>query len=250
MKPPLVMIHGAFCGGWCFDGFRLPFEAAGYETVALDLPGHGAAERGAAVAGKSLGDYARAVASWIDACPSPPVLVGHSMGGLVAQLAAARRPVAGLILMAPSPAWGQPVTSASELAAAWMLPMMCGPYWMQAVEPDYSVVRATTLDRLSGPEAHALYAKMKPESGRALFEILNWWGDALMAASVPPGAVKAPALVLTGENDRVHSLATIAPTAARLGVAPHVLPGLSHWIMDEPGADGVAQMCLDWLAAL
>lgn len=250
MKTPLVMVHGAFCGGWCFDTFRKPFEAAGHETVALDLPGHGPDARGAAVAGKSLGDYARAVMGWIDACPQPPVLVGHSMGGLVAQLAAARRPVAGLILMAPSPAWGQPVTSASELAAAWMLPMMCGPYWMQAVEPDYSVVRATTLDRLSEPAARAVYARMKPESGRALFEVLNWWADPLMAAAVPAGAVTAPALVLTGEADRVHSLATIAPTAARLGVEPTVLPGLSHWIMDEPGADGVVQLCLDWMASL
>ena len=246
-KPPLLMVHGAFCGGWCFDDFRLPFEAAGHDTVALDLPGHGAKDGASAVAGLSLVDYAREVQRWIEACPQPPVLVGHSMGGLVAQLAAVRRPVAGLILLAPSPAWGQPVTSLAELSAAWALPMLRGPYWMQAVEPDYPVVRAYTLDQLSSPEARAVFDRMKPESGRALYEVLNWWGDPMMASCVPAGAIKAPVLVMTGAEDRVHSPATIAPTAARLGVEPAVVPGLSHWSMAGPCAAGVVERCLAWL---
>jgi pimeloyl-ACP methyl ester carboxylesterase len=176
------------------------------------------------------------------------VLLGHSMGGLVAQLAAARRPVAGLILLAPSPAWGQPVTSLFDLGAGFALAALRGPYWLQAVEPDYPVVRGVTLDRLDEDAARRIYARMVPESGRALFEILNWWLDPTLAALAP--AVKAPALVVAGGADQVHSPATVAPTAARLGVAPLVAPELSHWTMGEPGSDRVAAACLEWLARL
>jgi hypothetical protein len=41
---PVVFVHGAFCGGWAFDSFREPFESAGFETHAPNLPHH---ERGA-----------------------------------------------------------------------------------------------------------------------------------------------------------------------------------------------------------
>lgn len=244
------MVHGAFCGGWCFERFRTPFEAADWWVAAPDLPGHAAADPPSAVLGLSLRDYAQAVIRAIDACPTPPVLVGHSMGGLVVQLAAARRPVAGLILLSPSPAWGQPVTSAFELSTGFMLAAMRGPYWAQTVEPDYAVARSVTLNRIDAAAARAVHARMRPESGRALFEILNWWLDPTLAASVAPGAVKAPALVIVGAADPVNPPAAVAPTAARLGVASVVLPELGHWLFDEPGGEQVSERCLAWLARL
>ena len=39
-RPPVVMIHGAFCGGWAFDGWRNVFEAQGYRTHAPTLRHH------------------------------------------------------------------------------------------------------------------------------------------------------------------------------------------------------------------
>ena len=250
MSAPILMIHGAFCGGWCFDGFRDAFEAEGRLVAAPDLPGHAADDRPSSVVGLSLSDYARAVVRAIDACPEPPVLLGHSMGGLVVQLAAAKRTVAGLILLAPSPAWGQPVTSVFDLSAGLALAAMRGPYWMQAVEPDYPIVRSATLNRLDETAARAAFARMKAESGRALFEILNWWLDPTLAAAVAPGAARVPALVIAGGADQVHSPATVAPPAARLGVEPLVVPGLSHWTMGEPGSEIVAARSLEWLATL
>lgn len=241
------MVHGAFCGGWCFDGFREAFEDRGWLVAAPDLPGHAAGDRASAVTGLSLRDYAEAVTRAIDACPFPPVLLGHSMGGLVVQLAAARRPVAGLILLSPSPPWGQPLSSAFDFGAGFALAALRGPYWAQAIEPDYPVVRTVTLNRLGEAAARAVFDRMKPESGRALFEILNWWLDPTLAAAVPPSSSRPPALVISGAADPVHSPSTVAPTAARLGVEPLVVPELSHWTMGEPGSERVTQACLDWL---
>ena len=105
-KPPVIMVHGAFCGGWAFEAFRAPFEAAGHGVTTPDLRGHGPDEPSSAVVGLSMSDYAKDVAALVRAQPAPPGLIGHSMGGLVAMLAAAKAEVAGLILLAPSPPWG------------------------------------------------------------------------------------------------------------------------------------------------
>ena len=102
----VVMVHGAFCGGWAFEAFRAPFEAAGFEVVAPDLRGHQPGAPSGAVVGVSMADYAADIARLCADLSEPPVLLGHSMGGLVAQLAARRAPVRALVLLAPSPPWG------------------------------------------------------------------------------------------------------------------------------------------------
>ena len=81
VPPPLIMVHGAFCGGWCFDQFRQPFEAAGYRVSTPNLPGHAGKGAASAVAGQSMRDYTRFVAERVRESPEPPVLLGHSMGG-------------------------------------------------------------------------------------------------------------------------------------------------------------------------
>ena len=249
-KPPLVFVHGAFCGGWCFDGFRTPFEEEGYRVSAPDLPGHKAGDPGKAVAGLSMTDYAKALAELIDREPAPPVLIGHSLGGLVAQLAAARRKTAGLILLAPSPAWGQPVTSPVELAASGALLASLGAYWLEAVAPDWATVRAMTLDRLPETVARTLFDRMTPESGRALFEVLNWWLDPTLATFVSPIAHQQPSLVIAGGQDRIHSPPTVAVTGLRLCGDSRVVDTMSHWMLDEPEAPRLAETCLRWLGQL
>src|SRR5690242_12879925 len=56
--PTIVMVHGAFCGGWAFEAFRAPFEARGWTVLAPDLPGH--ADR-QPVSGLSMSDYADSI---------------------------------------------------------------------------------------------------------------------------------------------------------------------------------------------
>ena len=240
------MVAGAFCGGWAFEEMAPPLEAAGWRTRPLDMPGQGPGDPPPVLV--SVTDCAEAVARAARACARPPVLVGHSMGGLVVQLAAARAPVAGLVLMSPSPAWGQPISSPVELAASPALVALHGPYWMQTVEPIWEVMRSHTLDRLTPGQARAHFARMRPESGRALYEVLTWWADPTMAASVPP--LNVPALVLTGELDRVHAPSTTEVTAARLRAPQVVLPGVSHWTLGGPGADAGVRAVAEWLETL
>lgn len=255
------MVHGAFCGEWAFERFRIPFEAAGHDVIAIDLPGHargdtlsGAlgdsreASRGS-VTGVSMSAYARAVRDVIDNQARPPVLIGHSLGGLVAQMAASRSPVAGLILLAPSSPWGVSGSTAEEGISAVALYAL-GPYWALSVDPDYPSAKRYLFDRLTSEERRSTFKRLTAESGRALWETLNWWFDPFATTLVPAGGVAAPVLALAGGKDAIHPPATVQATAQRIGGSTRVFPEMSHWLIGEPGWENVAGACLDWITLL
>jgi pimeloyl-ACP methyl ester carboxylesterase len=243
------MVHGAFCAGWAFDSFREPFEQAGHPVIAPNFPGHAAGEGASAVVGLSMTDYARSLRRIIAAQSEPPILIGHSLGGLVAQMAATRSRVAALILLAPSAPWGVTGSTAEEAISAVSLYAL-GPYWALAIDPDYPAARRYLFDRLPRPVRRAAFARLVPESGRALWETLNWWLDPFANTLVAAGGVHAPVLAITGDRDAIHPAATVATTSRRIGGETRVFPGMSHWLVGEPGWEGVAGACLDWIAAL
>lgn len=246
-QPPILMVHGAFCGGWVFERFAKPFVKAGHEVTAPDLPGHAPGAEREAVAGRSMSDYARAVAGAAQATSAPPILIGHSLGGLVALMAASLTRTAGVVLLAPSAPWGVSGSTMEEAVSAVSLYAL-GPFWAQAVEPDYPTFRRFCVDRLGRAARQAMFRRMRPESGRALFETLNWWLDPFMTTMVHRERIAAPILALAGERDVIHPPATVRETARRLGAQWEVLPQMSHWLPAEPGWEDVARICLDWLA--
>jgi pimeloyl-ACP methyl ester carboxylesterase len=249
MQPaPILMIHGAFCGGWVFERFAGPFAAAGHAVSAPDLPGHGSHEPPDAASGLSMSVFAEAVAAEARALDAPPILIGHSMGGLVALLAAAQVPTAGVILLAPSAPWGVGGSTMEEAVSAVSLYAL-GPYWAQAIEPDYASFARYGVDRLPKAERHAAFARMRRESGRAMFETLNWWLDPFMTTLVRSEQIEAPVLALAGGRDVIHPPATVRETAKRVGARLEVLPDMSHWLPGEPGWERVANLCLSWIAA-
>lgn len=241
------MVHGAFCAGWAFDVFREPFERAGHPVIAPDLPGHGAGA--SPVVGRSMSDYARSIRRIIRAQSEPPILIGHSLGGLVAQMAATRARVAALILLAPSAPWGVTGSTAEEAISAVSLYAL-GPYWALAIDPDYPAARRYLFDRLPRAARRATFARLVPESGRALWETLNWWLDPFATTLVATGAVHAPVLAIAGGLDAIHPAGTVRATAHRIGGETLELPGMSHWLVGEPGWEDVAGACLDWIGAI
>ncbi|RAK59719.1 alpha/beta hydrolase [Phenylobacterium hankyongense] len=243
----IVMVHGAFCGGWAFERLRTPFEAAGFAVHTPDLRGHAAADGPDRVIGVSMADYAADVAALCESLPGAPILVGHSMGGLVAQMAARRAKLQALVLLAPTPPWGVAGSSLEEGITALGIQMM-SPFSSGAVEPDAGLMRSYSLDRMPAAEREAVIRRLKPESGRAVREALNWWLDPFMTTSVGPGRLAAPALAIAGELDVVHPPATVRQTAERIGATFEVMPQMSHWLPGEPGWEDIADSVLRWLS--
>lgn len=241
--PTVVMVHGAFCGGWAFEQFRKPYEALGWTVLAPDLPGRS----GGSAAGLSVQDYVSRVARVCESLDELPVLLGHSMGGLVCQLAARKVQAQALILLAPSAPWGIHGSSLEEAATAFGV-QMADPFWMGSMTPDRSLMRSHGLDRVPREQQAAILDRLCPESGRAVREVLNWWLDPFMSTSVGAGVLPMPSLVIAGERDVVHPVHTVRQTADRIGATYAVMPGMSHWLIGEAGWEAVAAATLDWLA--
>ncbi|HVV64467.1 MAG TPA: alpha/beta hydrolase [Rhizomicrobium sp.] len=248
---PLVMIHGAFGGGWCFDAFRAPFEAA-YAVHAPNLRHHDGAQAPArALASTSLLDYLADMEKLIATFDEVPILLGHSMGGLLAQMLAAKGLAKALVLLAPSAPWGVLPTTLFEIAAVQAL-LAGGDYWNAPLAPNFAVAAAHALDKLPEDERRAVYARFCPESGRAAFEIMQWPFDLRCASRAPARHVTCPVLCLVGSEDKINPPSTVARIAARYDGRSRleVLDGRSHWLIAEPGWEDVAGRALAWLGAL
>lgn len=246
------MIHGAFCGPWAFDKFRLPFEAAGYRVHVplLRHHGHGAAPP-RALGTTSLTDYAHDLAQFVEGLDTSPVLIGHSLGGLLAQMLAAKGLARALTLLAPCAPWGMLPSTMFEVASAGTM-FLAGDYWHQPLKPDYGIAAAHSLDRLPPAERHHVFSNFVPESGQATFEIMHWALDMKRAALVHAEAVTCPVLCLAGSHDRINPPATVKRIANRYrGRALfEELEGFSHWLVGEPGWERIAARTLGWIGEI
>lgn len=250
-SPPVLMIHGAFCGPWSLQGLQEKFEAAGYRVAAPALRFHDGNRPPAALATTGLNDYAADLEQEIRSLEAPPILVGHSMGGLLAQMLAARLEISALILLAPSAPWGVPPTTLFEIGAAHVMHLNPG-YWNQILEPSRDVALAHSLDKLPRHMRDEVFGRFVPESGRATFEIMNWGIDFHQASAVDADAVTAPLLFLTGSEDRINPPSTVARIAAlyKDRATCEVLDGMGHWLIGEPGWERLAIRALAWLKGL
>ena len=87
-----VLVHGAYHGAWCWYKLRPELESRGHEVVTFDLPAHGIDETPYAEA--TLEGYVDRVCEALDEPDDAPVLVGHSMAGMLITAAAERVPSA------------------------------------------------------------------------------------------------------------------------------------------------------------
>ena len=85
MKETIVFVHGMCHGAWCWEEKFIPyFKNLGYNCISFNLPGHeteGSTQR----ISYSLNDYVQALRSVVENLEEPPIIVGHSMGGMILQ---------------------------------------------------------------------------------------------------------------------------------------------------------------------
>jgi len=245
------MVHGAFSGGWSFDKFRIFFESRGYRCIAPDLRHHDrpshrppALELGRT----SLLDYLKDLEALIATLDTEPILIGHSMGGLLCQMLAANGHGEKLILLAPSPPAGIIPSSTLELLTAFGV-FVSGMGWGQTLAPEHDAAVSHALSHLPPPLQKQIFARLVPESGYAMFEIMCWMLDPLQASHVDARKLNCPVLALAGAHDPINTPATVRQIAQRYGkhAEYHNFPGVSHWLLDGPHWQAIAQHCATWM---
>lgn len=250
MAKHIVLIHGAFCGGWCFADVMPVFAERGWSCEAPDLPYHVPGPKrtpNPALATQSVADYTRDMAAFVKRLPEPPVIVGHSMGGLIAQQLAAEGLARALVLFAPAPPWGVLPSTEAEMNLAKGL-MQASPFWNKALNPSFEVAKGDSLASLDPDAQKRIFDMFSPESGRALFELFFWMFDRQRATLVDAAHVTCPVLVVTGAEDKVISAITGRKIAALYANATfEEAAGMGHFLIMEQGAPRLAARAADWL---
>lgn len=250
MTRTVVMIHGACAGGWCFDNFKRVLDERGWICHAPDLRFHGKpdADPDPRLAQTSIADYTDEMARFIAGLDEIPVVIGHSMGGLIAQQLAARGWARSLILLAPCAPWGVLPATDEERALAKGL-MSAGPFWTQALQPAFDVAKGDSLAGLDADMQTRVFARLGPESGRAFFELFFWMFDDRRTTAVEAERITCPVLVMAGSEDKVIASATGRRVADLYGDRAMFrdVPGRGHFLIMEGGWEGLAADCADWM---
>jgi pimeloyl-ACP methyl ester carboxylesterase len=253
MTRTVVFIHGMWGGPWCWDNYRAMFESEGYRCIVIGLPFHDGLPGEVPdprLGTMSLLDYAAGIEREIETLGEEPIVVGHSMGGLLAQMIGARGLAAALVLLAPAPPAGQLFLPLSVIRSFWST-LCTWAYWRKPVRQTAAEAVYSMLHLLPVDEQREVCARLVHESGRATFETGLWMFDSRRASHVDPSRMKCPVLVLAGTEDRITPLSGVRRVAKRYGAHAtlKVFAGHAHWMVSEPGWQDVARTAIDWLAA-
>jgi pimeloyl-ACP methyl ester carboxylesterase len=247
----VVLIHGSWGRGEQLAQARAAFEERGYtaHTPTLrhhELPSHEGAMK---VASLSLRDYTDDLVALVNSLDSPPLLVGHSMGGLLAQLVAARTRQAGLVAACPGPAAG--TLGGTRTSLRMSLPHVLRPRsWTKPWRPPtFEQFRRWIANTQTEDVAQEMYDGLVCECGRYLWELLLAVPRLSKATVVDFAAVTAPVLVMGAECDRIVPAAVVRRTAARYqhGTAVEI-PRSDHMVFSGAALPVTMSYIDDWMA--
>lgn len=220
---PVVFLHGIGGGGRSFAPQMASFAAAGYQPVAVDMPGYGGREPVEAMSFEALAEDVEAAISGLER----PVLVGHSMGGMVVQTMLRRRPdgYRAAVLSCTSPALGNPAGDFQQKFVADRLAPLDAGRTMAQNAP-------AAADGLMGPApdgaGRALfieqYAAVPEATYRAAVKCLVTFDERANLTNI-----KIPILCLAAELDRNAPPPVMEKMAGKIPGAYYLcLSGLGH----------------------
>jgi pimeloyl-ACP methyl ester carboxylesterase len=224
-----------------FDELLPLIASRGHSASAISFRGHPPLPPMSDIGRQRVGDYcmdASAAARELDR----PIVIGHSMGGLIALLLAAQDLVRAAVLLSPAPSRGISVLSPPILARmARYLPALL---FSRAYLPIAADLDALVLNAVPPDQRAAVRARFVADSGRASREM------ALGVYAVEPRAVRVPMLVVGGDSDRFIPLDVSRRMAQKYGAQLYVAKGHGHLFFGEPGWQTEAMVMLDWIDAL
>lgn len=249
----IVFVHGAWMTAQSWENFIPPFEAAGYSVHVPTWPGlegRSAAEINAAppagLGSLRIGQVVDHYADFIRTLSEPPILIGHSFGGLIVQLLLDRGLGAAGVALDPAPIGGVPAGLRALLSAFPILARWNGwnrPYALSLGEFAAKFANAAP----AGQQAEAYRSVTIPTPGGIFYQaalMLGTWVD--------PKRRTVPLLITGGDRDRL-----VTPFMSRLAYRRQrrspartdyrLFEGRSHFLTAEPGWEEVADASLRWL---
>lgn len=235
---PLLFVHGAWHGAWCWEEHFLSwFAARGFEAHALDLRGHGETPAPRSLRRVSAADYLEDIDSAIGSLGGEPILIGHSMGGYLTQryLESHHLPFAVLIASAPPRGVvGATVSLARTLTGKFLK--------ANATMSLYPLVKDVDDARhhffsegLPLEDVARHHDRLQDESYRAFL-------DMLVLRLPRPRRVSTEMLVIGGASDTIFDVREVKDTAAAYGTEAVIFDGIAHDMMLDTGWEEVAEL--------
>ncbi|MFT3734915.1 MAG: alpha/beta fold hydrolase [Rhodocyclaceae bacterium] len=240
--PPLLFIHGAFSGAWQWAPNYLPFFASrGWAVHALSLSGHGDSRGHAGADNFSIDDYVRDLHDVVARLPAEPVLIGHSMGGMVVQKYLEESSAPAAVLMAAVPPQGLlPATFGLAMQRPNVLIDL--NRLMSGGAPHLASVREGLFHQPIDDAALMDFLQhCQPESLRAI------WDMSLFNLPRPARMHRPPMLVVGAAEDRIIPAGEVERTAQTYGLSAHIFPDMGHAMMLEENWRGPAELIDRWL---
>lgn len=227
-RAPLLFVHGAFCGAWIWEEYFLPwFAEQGFDAWAVSLRGHGESAGHEALAGWGLNDYAADVEQAIATIGAEPVLIGHSMGGMVVQKLLERRRPPAVVLMSSVPPQGLTAVLGTMLSLnptlLWEASMVqsFGPRGISLA----TMQRAMFAENIPREQSERYYNRLQSESHRVTIDMAGPGLAALKWFSLPP------MLVVGAAQDTFIPPTLNELTALTFGAEKEILPQEAHAMM-------------------
>ena len=251
MTKSIVMIHGIGMGAWYWENFKGFFEARGYRCHTPILRHHDVDPREPpplGLATTSLLDYAQDLEEYIQDLEEKPLLMGHSMGGLLAQMLAARGLASAIILLTPVPPSGINNTTWTTCNTFLNIYSKWG-YWRKPARLSFRAALYGGLHLIPEKDQKPTYERFVYDSGRAYFEMAMWYMDIRGAARVDAAKVTCPVLVVAATLDKVTLPQSIRKIAAKYkSVSTYKeFENCAHWLLIEPGWEKVAEFVSSWI---
>lgn len=252
MSKTVMLIHGAWLTPAAWGPFRGRYESRGHKVVAPPWPLEDQPieelrraphpDLGQLTIGRIVDHYEKL----IRALAEPPIIMGHSYGGLFTQLLLDRGLGAAGVALDPAPIRGviprpRTLLSALPVFLAWR-------GWSRVLTMTFEQFAANFAQTLPAAERRPAYERyVVPTPGRLYYQGALGIGTGVKAGNPD----RAPLLLIAGEKDRTIVPAMVQATYEKQRRAPSVtafksFPGRSHFLMAEPGWEEIADYCIEW----
>jgi len=241
---PLLFVHGAFSGAWIWDQHYLPwFADRGWQVHALSLRGHGKSEGHELVRFARLRDYVADVEQVLAEISPAPVLIGHSLGGMIVQKLLHRCTVPAAVLMASAPPHG---TVGTLFGMAFTNPKLFGELTFSlSIGPDSAGGQAISQALFSDATPRDVVRRCMPRfQEESLLINLD-----LLGLDLPPSLpmLDTPVLVLGAGKDQFIFEGALHATADTYRTRAEIFPGMGHAMMLDADWEKPAQRIAEWL---
>ncbi len=252
MNKNIVMIHGMAGGGWCWDDYKHFFEQKGYRCHTPTLRFHQDSiysTPNPQLGTTSILDYVADLETEIQQLDSLPIIIGHSMGGLIAQILGSRSLAQALVLITPAPPHGILIKSKLLVIKGFLGVFTKWGFWKKPFRPSFNGFVNSVAHLLPASQQKAIYDRLSWESGRVKIEIGFSMFYQNPPTEVDDSKITGPMLVIGSTQDRITPISLVNKVAKKYSAVStyKVFPNHAHWIIGEEGWREVAEYIADWL---